>query len=145
MGVKCINIITTMECQDVLLARQLQDALSRGDFGVRDALGVRFYKDFRAGGKDNIKVKEDFINKLKNEGKTANEAKRLFRMEWAKKTLEKVNIGKHHSKTWEEVDADEGVYDPFAVLRLMLIQAIDDCGITQFSMRLATANGLGDF
>ena len=124
---KCKDIMLAQlevarECHDVneqgrQLMLQLKDAIhtADGDFDIRKGLGQKFSKS-HVKGSDNYNKMQKYIQQKAQEGVKTNTAKSMFRKEWSKKTYENLKESQVHSKEWEEVDTEHGVYVCFAVL-----------------------------
>ena len=94
------------DCEESGLEKHLADAVKGNAFDMRGALGQRFNRTHKKG----TKAYEEY-----NLNKTW-EAKRLFRINWAKKALQKIRCEKKRGKMSRTIDANKGVYRPFAAV-----------------------------
>ncbi|CAK0833824.1 unnamed protein product [Prorocentrum cordatum] len=94
---------------------QMTDALKTNTVEPRSGLGQRFSTAHKPG-TDNAKKLEAYVKRRGDEGVKTNDAKKEFRIQWAKEQLDSITHGKKETNEWQEVDEETGTYVPFAVL-----------------------------
>ena len=93
--------------------KQLSAAVTSGDIPSRSALGQQFTR--AADGK-----KDPSYMALKSD-----RDRRDFRLEWARRKLENMSVGKKHHRSWEEVNSSTATPRTFAAIANDLGYAVD--------------------
>ncbi len=90
-------------------------AIQDHGFDARSNLGQRFAKAHRPGSPGAEEMRKCVEAKTK-EGRKTNEAKRMFRMEWARQVFNDILEATQHHHSWCTLNKQLGVYEPFAVI-----------------------------